>query len=183
MKRSARDLDRQQITHIYTTSVGRLLFDLWTLEGETAQRMLELLGFPVTPAHINIVSHIDVEGIRLTTLARRCRLTKQSVWEALKNLEIHGYIARDKDPTDARATLISWTAKGVDFLRVVCLGIVVREQDLTHRLGLRKASSLKRLLVELRSSYAQRPPDALRLTAEVETRFGRSPTKTSSAKR
>jgi DNA-binding MarR family transcriptional regulator len=167
MKTTSHALSRQQVSRIYLTSVGRLLFDLWCLEGETARRMLELLGHPVTAAHINIVSHIDVDGIRLTTLARRCHLTKQSVWEALKNLERHGYIARVRDPTDARAILISWTAKGLDFLQVVCGGVLVREDDLARRLGSKKAELLKQLLGDLRTSYVEHPPDAHRLVLEL----------------
>ncbi len=173
MKRSVHGLDRAQINSIYLASVGRLLFDVWTTEGETARRMLELMGFPVTPAHINIVSHIDADGIRLTTLAERCGLTKQSVWESLKNLEAHGYIARVKDPADARAILISWTAKGLDFLRVVCLGVMVREEDLAERLGPQKAQALRRLLSELRTSFVERPPAAAELVAKVKVKSKR----------
>lgn len=172
MKRSAHGLDRAQINRIYLASVGRLLFDLWSIEGETARRMLELMGFPVTPAHINIVAHIDADGIRLTTLAQRCALTKQSVWESLKNLEAHGYIARVKDPADARAILISWTAKGLDFLRVVCLGVMAREEDLAERLGPQKAQTLKRLLGELRTSFGERPPAAEAFVAKVKAKSG-----------
>jgi DNA-binding MarR family transcriptional regulator len=173
MKQSLHDLTREQISGIYMTSIGRMLFDLWSLEGETARRMLELLGFPVTPAHVNIVSHIDVEGIRLTTLARRCHLTKQAVWEALKNLEQHGYIARVQDPTDARALLISWTGNGLDFLQVVCRGVMVRERDMARRLGAGKARLLKGLLGELRDSYAARPPDVARFVSGIQTKSAR----------
>jgi DNA-binding MarR family transcriptional regulator len=171
MKRNRKESDRDQINRIYLSSFGRLLFDLWTTEGETARRMLVLLGFPVTPAHVNIVSHIDIDGIRLTTLAQRCKLTKQSVWEALKILEVHGYIARVKDPADARAILISWTAKGLDFLRVVCLGVLVREQDVAERLGAKKAKALKCLLNELRTSFTQQPPEAEDFVGKLKKRF------------
>ena len=171
MKRSSRELNRDQINRIYMNSVGRLLFDLWSMEGETARRMLELLGFPVTPAHINIVSHIDVDGIRLTTLAQRCRLTKQSVWEALKNLDAQGYIARIRDPADARAILISWTTKGLDFLQVVCSGVMVREDDLAQRLGSKKARALKQLLSELRTSFAERPPATEEFVAKLKRKL------------
>jgi len=166
------ELGQEQISRIYMTSIGRLLFDLWSAEGEAGREMLEALGFPVTSAHVNIVSHIDVEGIRLTTLARRCHLTKQSVWEALKNMEAQGYIARTKDPIDARAILVSWTPKGLDFLRVVCLGVMVREDDLTMRIGDKKAKALKRILSELRASYRKHPPDVARFVAKLRSQMG-----------
>jgi DNA-binding MarR family transcriptional regulator len=127
------------------------------------------MGYPVTSAHINIVPHIDMEGTRLTTLAQRAHLTKQSVWEALKNMEADGYIARTKDPTDARATLISWTAKGVDFLRVVCLGVMIREDNMAQRLGKKDAKTLKDLLTKLRGSYARQPPDIGELVVTLKS--------------
>lgn len=166
------ELSQERISQIYMNSVGRLLFDLWSAEGDTAREILEALGYPVTSAHVNIVSHIDVEGIRLTTLARRCHLTKQSVWEALKNMEAHGFIARTKDPIDARAILVSWTPKGLDFLRVVCLGVMIREEDQAKRIGDKKAKALKQMLSELRASYRKRPPDVARFVAKLRSSLG-----------
>src|SRR5205085_8894408 len=96
---------------LYMTGIGRLLFDLWDVEGEAGLRMLKEMGYPVTAAHVNVVPHIGIQGTRLTDLAQRAHLTKQSVWESLKTLEAQGYIARSKDPRDGRAVLISWTAK------------------------------------------------------------------------
>jgi DNA-binding MarR family transcriptional regulator len=120
--------------------------------------MLREMDFPVTAAHIGIVPHIDIDGTRLTELAQRAHLTKQSVWESLKNMEAQGYIARSKDPSDARAILISWTQKGIDFLRVVCLGLMIREDDLARRIGKKDARTLKDLLTKVRESYAKEPP-------------------------
>jgi DNA-binding MarR family transcriptional regulator len=161
--------DEKQLNQIYLTSFGRLLFDLWDREGESGWGMLKGMGYPVTAAHINIVSHIDVGGIRLTELARRARLTKQSVWESLKNMEEDGYIARTKDPSDARAVLISWTPKGIEFLRVVCLGVTIREDDLARRIGKKDSKLLKDLLIRVRDSYAKEPPDIQKLVATLKS--------------
>jgi DNA-binding MarR family transcriptional regulator len=167
--------NEQQLNRFYMTSVGRLLFDLTSIDEYAGLEMLKASGYPVTAAHINVVPHIEIDGIRLTDLAQRAHLTKQSAWEALKNMEAHGYIARTKDPTDARAILISWTAKGIAFLRVVCLGLLIREDDLARRLGMKEAKLLKELLTKLRESYAKEPTAMAQFISRLNSQRKRAP--------
>jgi DNA-binding MarR family transcriptional regulator len=162
--------DEEQLNRFYLTSIGKLLFDISRIDENAGLEMLMGTGYPVTAAHLNVVPHIDIEGTRLTTLAKRAHLTKQSAWEALKTMQAHGYIARTKDPTDSRAILVSWTPKGIDFLRVVCLGLMIREDDLAKRIGGRQAETLKRLLAKLRESYARQPADLSRFVAGLKSR-------------
>jgi DNA-binding MarR family transcriptional regulator len=56
---------------------------------------------------------IDPEhGSRLTELAERAFMTKQSVGEFADDLERHGYLERVPDPSDGRAKIIRLTDKG-----------------------------------------------------------------------
>ena len=50
------------------------------------------------PGHGCVFSNVDEEGSRLTDLAERSGLTKQSVGEAVADLERHGYVERVPDP-------------------------------------------------------------------------------------
>lgn len=159
-----------QLNRFYLASIGKLLFDISGIDENAGLAMLKAMGYPVTSAHLNVVPHIDIEGTRLTTLAERAHLTKQSAWEALKTMQAHGYIARTKDPANSRAVLISWTPKGIDFLRVVCLGLTIRQDDLARRIGKRQAEILQRLLAKLRESYARQPPDLPRFVAGLKSR-------------
>ncbi len=90
-----------QLNRFYLASIGKLLFDISGIDENAGLAMLKAMGYPVTSAHLNVVPHIDIEGTRLTTLAERAHLTKQSAWEALKTMQAHGYIARTKDPADS----------------------------------------------------------------------------------
>jgi DNA-binding MarR family transcriptional regulator len=166
--------NEDQLNRFYLTSVGKLLFDLTSIDEYAGLEMLKAVGYPVTAAHINVVPHIEIDGIRLTDLAQRARLTKQSAWESLKNMEAHGYIARTKDPTDARAILISWTAKGIEFLRVVCLGLLIREDDLARRLGTKDAKRLKQLLTKLRDSYTKEPTAMAQFVSKLNSQRKRA---------
>jgi DNA-binding MarR family transcriptional regulator len=162
--------DEKQLNHIYMTSICRLLFDLSDIDEYAGLEMIKEMGYPVSSAHLNVVPHIDIGGTRLTELAQRAHLTKQSTWESLKNMEAHGYIARTKDPSDARAILISWTPKGIEFLRVVCLGLTIREDDVAKRIGSKDAKVLKDLLTKVRDSYVRQPPVMEELVATLKAK-------------
>ena len=56
--------------------------------------------------------NIDPEGSRLTELAERARMTKQSVGEVATDLEQRGYVERVPDPADGRAKIIRLTERG-----------------------------------------------------------------------
>lgn len=63
--------------------------------------------------HGCVFGNIDPDnGSRLTELAERALMTKQSVGEVVTDLVQRGYIERAPDPTDGRAKIIRLTAKG-----------------------------------------------------------------------
>ena len=68
------------------------------------------------PAHGCVFGNIDEAGARLTALADRSGLTKQSVGEAVADLEQLGFVERVPDPADGRAKIIRLTPHGADAL-------------------------------------------------------------------
>jgi DNA-binding MarR family transcriptional regulator len=70
----------------------------------------------VRPAHGCVFGNIDGSGSRLTELAERSGLTKQSVGEAVADLEQLGYVERVPDPEDGRAKIIRLTPRGSEAL-------------------------------------------------------------------
>ncbi|GHO89667.1 MarR family winged helix-turn-helix transcriptional regulator [Dictyobacter formicarum] len=71
----------------------------------------------LAPAHATLISHLDTEGTRITTLAERMHITKQAAGHLVADLAEKGYIASAADPTDRRAVLITFTEMGWRFLR------------------------------------------------------------------
>jgi len=63
-------------------------------------------------SHEAVFSYMPERGTRLTELARRARITKQSMGELVRELESLGYVERVRDPTDGRAFIIRYTDKG-----------------------------------------------------------------------
>ncbi len=66
----------------------------------------------VRPGHGCVFGTIDPEGSRLTVLAARARMTKQTVGEVTNDLERLGYVERRPDPDDGRAKIICLTERG-----------------------------------------------------------------------
>ena len=71
-------------------------------------------GYPdIRPGHGCVFGGIDPEnGSRLTDLADRAMMTKQTVGQVVSDLEKRGYVERVPDPEDGRAKIIRLTAKG-----------------------------------------------------------------------
>jgi len=63
-------------------------------------------------AHDAVFSFMPQSGTRLTELARRARITKQSMGELVRELEAMGYVERVPDPSDGRAQIIRYTERG-----------------------------------------------------------------------
>ncbi|MBX3189418.1 MAG: MarR family transcriptional regulator [Labilithrix sp.] len=102
-----------------------------TLEAEKAKRTLQLLfkaarllneraiarvrartGKPVRVAHAALLPHVDLEGTRLTELARRLGVSKQAAGQLVDELEGYGMLERVTDPHDARAKLVRFSKRG-----------------------------------------------------------------------
>lgn len=65
------------------------------------------------PGHGCVFGNIDPEGgSRLTELAERANMTKQSVGEFASDLEELGYLERVPDPNDGHAKIIRLTDQG-----------------------------------------------------------------------
>ena len=91
----------------------QLLFKAARLLNERAIERVRLrTGQPVRVAHTAVLPHIDLEGTRLTELARRLGVSKQAAGQIVDELEGFGMLERVADPADARAKLVRFSKKG-----------------------------------------------------------------------
>jgi DNA-binding MarR family transcriptional regulator len=80
---------------------------------EHTQRVAAAGYADIRPGHGCVFGGIDPEnGSRLTDLADRAMMTKQTVGEVVSDLERRGYVERVPDPEDGRAKIIRLTTKG-----------------------------------------------------------------------
>jgi len=131
-------------------NIGILLRVLFQEVNARVSEGLAEAGFDdVRPAHTAVFQHIKAEGSRLSELAERAQLTKQSMGYLVDYLEGRGYLERRPDPTDRRATIICLTERGWDEVRAALRIIAGIEKDWSRRLGERRMEELRELLTEL----------------------------------
>jgi DNA-binding MarR family transcriptional regulator len=114
------------------------------------RKLLEEAGITdVRPTHGCVFRFVHGDGMRLTELASRAGLTKQSVGEIVDDLAKLGYLERYPDPTDKRAKLIRLTTKG---LKAQSIGFSLFEQleaDWAEAFGADRIAALRSLLEEV----------------------------------
>jgi DNA-binding MarR family transcriptional regulator len=107
-------------------------------------------GYDVTVAQARIAQRIADEGSRLTDLAERAQVTKQTASLLVAALEREGLVERVPDPVDGRARLIRFTARGLA-ARVRAAEIVMGvEREWTEHLGPKTTAQLREALTKLR---------------------------------
>jgi len=99
------------------------------------------------PGHGCVFGNIDPEnGSRLTELAERANMTKQSVGEVTSDLQELGYVERVADPNDGRAKLIRLTDQGRQAYDIGRRLIDELEQEWGERFGENRVVALREAL-------------------------------------
>jgi DNA-binding MarR family transcriptional regulator len=121
--------------------------DLGFLLAKATQQWNDLLadrfarsGFPeVRPSYGSVLLPLyEEDGLQLGELARRSRLSKQTMTSLARRAERDGLIERRGDPADARATLVFLTQRARDFAPIAA--DVLQELDALVRAGLSPAA-------------------------------------------
>jgi DNA-binding MarR family transcriptional regulator len=94
-------------------------------------------------SHGCVFGNIDPDGTRLTDLAERARMTKQSVGEVASDLEQRGYVERVPDPSDGRAKIIRLTERG-HAAQALGVGLINEiEQEWAEQFGAERVAALR----------------------------------------
>jgi DNA-binding MarR family transcriptional regulator len=127
-----------------------LLREPFRIGSERLHERLAERGHPdVRPPHGNVFQFLDDAGTRVSVLAQRAQITKQSMAELVAHLERHGYVERVPDPTDRRAKLVRATRRGREVYAIAREFVADIEAEWTARLGEAKMRRLRELLREL----------------------------------
>ena len=129
-RRSPRDDSWRQ------SNIGRLLSNALHHFESRVIELLKTAGHDeVTLTHINATRHLDIEGTRLTEMASRAAMTKQSMSELVEQLEALGLVARRPDPADGRARLVYFTPAGLDWLGDFRRAVLKAEAEAARTVG------------------------------------------------
>ena len=131
-------------------NLGLLLREPYRIGNEELHRRVAARGHAAIRApHGNVFAFLDAEGTRVSELAARAQITKQSMAELVAHLEHHGYVERVPDPADGRAKLVRATTRGRAVYAIARDAIAEIEREWTAALGAAKMRRLRELLEEL----------------------------------
>jgi DNA-binding MarR family transcriptional regulator len=136
--------------HARSDNLGILLREPFRIASARLHERFAECGHPeVRAPHGNVLQFLDAAGTRVSVLAERAQMTKQSMAELVAHLEHHGYVERVPDPKDRRAKLVRATARGQEVYEIAREFVGDVEAEWTAKLGERKIATLRRLLREL----------------------------------
>ncbi len=138
----------------------QLLFKAARLLNERAiERVRRRTGAPVRVAHTTLLPHVDLEGTRLTELARRLGVSKQAAGQLVDELERYGVLERVPDPTDARAKLVRFSKRGQAALFEGLAVLREIEDEMREVVGDAKMRALHGALAAI-IAHVEQSPDA-----------------------
>jgi DNA-binding MarR family transcriptional regulator len=132
--------------------------NLGFLLAKASQRWNELLqeafaaaGFPEVRASYGsvLLPLFEEDGLRMGEIARRARLSKQTMTTLVRLAERDGLVERRQDPDDRRATRVYLSPKGRRFQPVVERVLEELDTAALAALGDRAVASTARALAEL----------------------------------
>lgn len=108
-------------------------------------------GFPdVRPSYGSVLLPLyEDDGLRMGELARRARLSKQTMTTMIRRLERDGLVERRPDPGDARAMRVFLTSRSRSFEPVVIATLGDLEALVRSRLGVERVAGVKEALREV----------------------------------
>lgn len=89
----------------------------------------------VSAAHVHITRHLALEGSRLTDLAARAGMSKQSMGDLVDQCEAWGLVRRDTDSRDKRARLVRFTDTGLAWLGAFEQAVAQADREFRAEVG------------------------------------------------
>jgi DNA-binding MarR family transcriptional regulator len=133
------------------SDIGYLLAVATRRWNEILERRFAEAGYPEIRASYGalLIPLFEESGLRMSELARRARLSKQTVTTMARLLERDGLVSRRPDPDDARATRLFLTPRAESFQPVAESVLADLDRRVAKTLGKETATQLKVALAEL----------------------------------
>jgi DNA-binding MarR family transcriptional regulator len=127
--------------------LAHLLFDA---ARRHESRIIELIGdlghVDVRSTHLTVIRNLDLKGTRITELALRAGITKQSMSDRVQRCEDMGFVGRSADETDRRAKKIIFTNKGRELVEDIWNVVDRVDEEMAVIIGRVKVTSLQNAL-------------------------------------
>jgi DNA-binding MarR family transcriptional regulator len=134
-----------------TKNLGYLLAKASQRWNELLQEGFAAAGFPEVKASYGsvLIPLFEEDGLRMGEIARRARLSKQTMTTMVRLCERDGLVKRRPDPDDRRAARVHLTSKARRFQPAAEAVLAGLDRDAEVILGPRRGSGLRRSLADL----------------------------------
>jgi DNA-binding MarR family transcriptional regulator len=139
------------VPHATRGNLGYLLAKASQRWNEALQAGFAEAGYPEVRASYGsvLIPLLEEDGLRMGEIARRARLSKQTMTTLVRLCERDGLVERRPDPEDRRATRVHLTAKARRFQPVAERVLARLERDVRGSLGDRRLKELRRSLGDI----------------------------------
>jgi DNA-binding MarR family transcriptional regulator len=96
-----------------------------------------------------LIPLFEEDSLRMGEIARRARLSKQTMTTLVRLCEREGLVKRREDPADARAAVVSLAPKAKRFRAVAERVLAAMEDEAAAAVGPRRLAALRKSLEEL----------------------------------
>ena len=139
------------MAHATRENLGYLLAKASQRWNEQLQAGFAEAGYPEVKASYGsvLIPLLEEDGLRMGEIARRARLSKQTMTTMVRLCERDGLVERRPDPHDRRATRVHLTAKARRFEPAAERVLARLQRRATRSLGERRLDDLRRSLKDL----------------------------------
>jgi DNA-binding MarR family transcriptional regulator len=130
--------------------IGLLLRLVYQHFAQDIDAALRQAGFDdIRPAAANVFPFVPAEGITVSRLAELARVRKQSMAQAVDQLERTGYVERRPNPRDHRSRLVFLTERGAGVPPVTHAAALRVEEHWAQLIGPAEFETLRASLLHL----------------------------------
>jgi DNA-binding MarR family transcriptional regulator len=139
------------VAHATRDNLGYLLAKASQRWNELLQEGFAEAGYPEVRASYGsvLIPLLEEDGLRMGEIARRARLSKQTITTMVRLCERDGLVERRPDPADGRATRVHLTAKARRFRPAAERVLARLERDARRSLGEPRLAELRGSLKDL----------------------------------
>jgi DNA-binding MarR family transcriptional regulator len=139
------------VPHATRENLGYLLAKASQRWNELLQEGFAEAGYPEVRASYGsvLIPLLEEDGLRMGEIARRARLSKQTMTTMVRLCERDGLVERRPDAEDGRATRVHLTARARHFQPAAERVLARLERDARRSLGEPRLAALRRSLKEL----------------------------------
>jgi len=116
--------------------VGRLLNNAVSRFESRVLQLMSQSGHPQARiSHISLTRNLDLNGTRVSALARRAGMTKQAMGELVSQCSTLRLVVTSADPSDKRARLVQFTPEGLQWLEAFRQAVDRAEHEMRDEVG------------------------------------------------